>query len=319
MECVMELKYNMFVADKSLMLLPGLASFVAVVSAGSFTGAAKASGTDKAVLSRRVARLESALELRLLNRTTRSVHVTDDGRALFDRVVDPLDQVLAALAMTATSDKIQGEVRISTFAEAAGIWGVIAAELQIQHSELSLSLAVSQEERGLVDGGFDLRLTAGHLSDSSMIARKLGIWRHVLVASPEWVRNHPKLRDPIDLAKDWILFDGIPFADQWIFERGASSVTVHMGSAMVCSDGMLARTALYEGVGVTAAPPFFVQRDIEDGRLVRVLPEWRTAHVYPLWTVRPHREFVPARVQAVIDMAEKVVRAAAPSWALLTD
>jgi DNA-binding transcriptional LysR family regulator len=315
----MELKYNMFVADKSLMLLPGLASFVAVVNAGSFTRAAKASGTDKAVLSRRVARLESALELRLLNRTTRSVHVTDGGRALFDRVVDPLDQVLAALATTATQDKIQGEVRISTFSEAAGIWSVIVAKLQVQHAELSLSLAVSQEEHGLVDGGFDLRLTAGHLSDSSMIARKLGIWRHVLVASPAWVKNHPKLRSPIDLARDWILFDGIPFADRWVFERGASSVTVHMESSIVCSDGMLARTALYEGVGVTAAPPFFVQRDIEDGRLVRVLPEWRTAHVHPLWTVRPHREFVPARVQAVIDMAEKVVRAAAPSWALLAD
>jgi hypothetical protein len=87
-----------------------------------------------------------------------------------------------------------------------------------------------------------------------MIARKLGVWRHVLVASPEWVRNHSKLRDPIDLAKHWILFDGVPFADQWVFERGASSVTVHMGSAIVCSDGNLVRTALYEGVGVTAAP-----------------------------------------------------------------
>jgi DNA-binding transcriptional LysR family regulator len=62
-----------------------------------------------------------------------------------------------------------------------------------------------------------------------------------------------------------------------------------------------------------------LQRDIEDGHLVRVLPEWRTAHVHPLWTIIPHREFVPARVQAVIDMAEKVVRAATPSWALLTD
>jgi DNA-binding transcriptional LysR family regulator len=311
--------YNMFVADKSLILLPGLASFVAVVSAGSFTQAAKASGTDKAVLSRRVARLESVLELRLLNLTTRSIHVTDEGRALFDCVVGPLEQVLAALETTATQDKIKGEVRISTFAEAAGIWSVIAAELQVQHSELSLSLAVSQEERELVDGGFDLRLTAGHLSDSSMIARKVGIWRHVLVASPEWVRNHPKLRDPTDLARHWILFDGIPFADRWVFERGASSVTVHMRSAIVCSDGNLVRTALYEGVGVTAAPPFFVKRDIEDGRLVRVLPEWRTAHLHPLWTVRPHRAFVPARVQAVIDMVETVVRAAAPGWALLAD
>ena len=309
----------MFVANRSSIYLPGLASFVAVVSAGSFTRAARAAGIDKAVLSRRVARLESALELRLLNRTTRSVQVTDDGRALFDRVVDPLAQVLAELETTAAPDKIQGEVRVSTVAEVADIWGVIAAELQVQHPELLLSLAASYEERGLVDGGFDLRVTAGHLTDSSMIARKLGSWRHVLVASPEWVRIHPRLREPADLARDWILFGDIPFADRWVFERGANSVTVHMGSAIVCTDGGLARTALYEGVGVTAAPPFFVQRDIEDGRLVRVLPQWRTAHVHPLWAVRPHPEFVPARVQAVIDMAEKVIRAAAPGWAMLTD
>jgi DNA-binding transcriptional LysR family regulator len=310
---------NMFVANKSSMLLPGLASFVAVVSAGSFTRAAKASGTDKAVLSRRVARLESTLELRLLNRTTRSVQATDDGRALFDRVVDPLAQVLAELETTAAPDKVQGEVQISTFAELAAIWGVIAAELQVQHPELLLSLSASYEDGGLVDGGFDLRVTGGSLSDSSMIAHKLGSWRYVLVASPQWVRDHPKVRAPADVARHWILFGGIPFANRWVFERGANSVTVHMGSAIVCTDGALTRNALYEGVGVTAAPPFFVQRDIEDGRLVRVLPEWRTAHVHPLWAVRPHRDLVPARVQAVIDVAEKVVRAAAPGWAMLAD
>jgi DNA-binding transcriptional LysR family regulator len=233
--------------------------------------------------------------------------------------VTPLAQVLAELETTAAPDKIQGEVRVSTFPELAGTWGVIAAELQVQHPELVLSLAASYEDSGLVDAGFDLRMTGGDLSDSSMIASKLASWRHVLVASPEWVRNHPRVREPTDLATHWVLFGGIPFANRWVFERGAKSVTVHMGSAMVCTDGGLVRTALYEGVGVTAAPPFFVQRDIEDGRLVRVLPQWRTAHVHPLWAVRPHRHLVPPRVQAVIDMAEQVVRAAAPGWALLAD
>jgi DNA-binding transcriptional LysR family regulator len=311
--------HNMVVAEKSSMLLPALASFVAVVSAGSFTRAAKASGTDKAVLSRRVARLESALELRLLNRTTRSVQPTDDGRALFDRIVNPLAQVLAELETTPSQDKIEGEVRVSTFADLAEVWGVIAAQLQAQHPELSLSLSDSYDEGGLVDGGFDLRVTGGQLSDSSMIAHKLGSWRHVLVASPAWVKSHPGVRAPADLAPHWILFGGIPFANRWVFERGAKSVTVHMGSAMTCTAGSLSRTALYEGVGVTAMPPFYVQRDIEEGRLVRALPQWRTAHVQPLWAVRPHRDLVPARVQAVIDTAERVVRSAAPGWAMLAD
>jgi len=309
----------MFVVHKSSVLLPGLASFVAVVSAGSFTRAAKASGTDKAVLSRRVARLESALEVRLLNRTTRSVQPTDDGRALFDRVVEPLAQVLAELETTAAPDKIHGEVRVSTFAELGEVWGVIAAKLRVQHPELLLSLDASYADGGLVDGGFDLRVTGGQLTDSSMIAHKLGGWRHVLVASPEWVANHPRVKEPADLAPHWILFGGLPFANRWVFERGAKSVTVLMGSAIVCTDGALARTALYEGVGVSAAPPFYLQRDIEDGRLVRVLPQWRTAHVHPLWAVRPHRDLVPTRVQAVIDMAEQVISAAAPDWAALSD
>lgn len=301
------------------MLLPGLASFVAVVSTGSFTRAAKASGTDKAVLSRRVARLESALEVRLLNRTTRSVQATADGQALFDRVAGPLAQVLAELETTATPDKLRGEVRVSTYAESAGIWGAIASELKVQHPELLLSLTATHEDHGLVEEGFDLRVTGGNLPDSSMIAHKLGSWRYVLVASPEWVANHPTLREPADVAKHWILFGGIPFANRWVFERGAKSVAVQVGSAIVCTDGALTRDALYEGVGVTAMPPFYVQRDLEDGRLVRILPQWRMAHVHSLWAVRPHRDLVPARVQAVIEVAERVVRAAAPGWSELTD
>ncbi|MFT7622187.1 MAG: DNA-binding transcriptional LysR family regulator [Myxococcota bacterium] len=312
-------KYNVFVANKSSSLLPGLTSFVAVVSAGSFTRAAKASGTDKAVLSRRVARLEAALELRLLNRTTRSVRPTDDGRALFDRVVEPLTLILAELEKSAAPTRVQGKVRVSTFAGLAAVWGVIAAELKTQHPQLLLSLSASDEGGGLVDEGFDLRMTPGELSDSSMIGQKLGSWRHVLVASPEWVKSHPRVREPADLVSDWILWGGLPFANRWVFERGARSVTVHMGSAVVCTSVALMGAALHEGLGVTAAPPFFVQRDIESGRLVRVLPEWRTAHVHPLWAVRPHRDLVPARVQAVIDMAEKVVLAASPAWEMLTD
>jgi DNA-binding transcriptional LysR family regulator len=312
-------EYNVAVADKSSTLLPSLASFLAVVGAGSFTRAAKDLGTDKAVLSRRVARLEAALELRLLNRTTRSVRATADGQALFDRVAEPIAQVLAELERTGAPDKVQGEVRVSIFLELAGVWGVVAAALREQYPELQLSIAASEDDRGLVDEGFDLRVTAGHLSDSSLVARKIGSWRHVVVASPQWVKDHPNTKEPAELARHWLLYGGIPFADRWVFERGANSVTVHMGSVIVCNSGPVILAALYEGMGVTAAPPFAVQRDIEDGRLVRVLPDWRLAHVMPMWAVRPHRDLVPARVQAVIDATERVVRAAAPGWSALAD
>ncbi len=301
------------------MSLAALAGFVTVAQVGSFTRAAKLSGLDKAVLSRRVRRLEQELGLRLFNRTTRSVKITQAGQDLLDRVAEPLSQVMLGLAHSASPAEIRGTVRVNTHETYATVWGAIVEDLVERHPRLGLALTTSEKLTSLVDQGADLAITSGHLPDSSMTARKLGMWRYVLVASPEWVERHPEVQRPSDLAPHWVLYSGVAFANQWSFERGDERETVDMGAVVTVANVSLMRQMVRRGIGVTALPPFACEDLLKDRRIVRILPSWRVAHVMPIWAIRPHRDLVPPRVQTVIDSAERVIQAASAGWDAISE
>lgn len=307
-------RHDTIVAIQSANLVPALAAFVAVVNAGSFTRAARLTGSDKTVMSRKVRRLEDALEVRLLHRTTRSMQVTEAGRLLLDKLVGPLGEVLIGLAEAANPETVAGEVRVATLAALSEVWGTVAAKLRAQHPELSLTLQTSDAVASLVDEGFDLAIRGGHLPDSSMIARKIAHWRYVLVSSPAWLEANGPLTDPSQVADHWVLYGGVARARHWEFERGDTTVALEVRPVLTVPDGHMIRGAVRAGVGVGALPPYLIEEDLDRGRLVQVLPEWRSAHVLPLWAVRPHRNFIPARVQAVLDLVEEVLGEESARW-----
>jgi DNA-binding transcriptional LysR family regulator len=314
----MEQESASIVSNRSAKLLQALADFVVVVNAGSFTRAAKLSGTDKTVLSRRVRRLEEGLQTQLLHRTTRSLRVTERGQALLERVAEPLGLVLLGLAEASDVQSITGEVRVQTVSGMSGLWAQLIKLLRDRHPELSLSIATSDVTSSLVEGGFDLAVRTGHLPDSSLIARRVGDWRYVIAGSPEWNRNNPSVIEPAGLAEHWITYGNIPHADRWSFERDGVGVTVHMRPVASVENAYVIRDAVRAGVGVAAFPPFMIQEDLADGRLVKILPTWRVAHAFPIWALLPHRTFVPARVQAVLAAVEEVVEDASPAWVAIS-
>jgi DNA-binding transcriptional LysR family regulator len=310
-------------ADVSVNMLPQLASFVAVVDAGSFTAAARQTSSDKTVLSRRVTALEQALGVRLLNRTTRSLHVTDAGRRLVDEARHPVQDALAALVRMSAPDHLEGVVKVAS-AQSLGqsIWVPVLAQLREAHPRLRVELSTSETFSPLVEQGYELGVRVGRMPDSGLISRKLGGWSHVLVASPGWVAAHSQVKSPIDLPEHWLLWGGDgSSAQQWKFAEGEGEecVDVRMDrSAVVHDTSQLLTESARAGLGVAAMPPFSVARELTEGSLVRVLPSWRPIHELGVFAVTPHRTLLPARVHVVLEAVRARVTELVPVWAEMT-
>ncbi len=297
-------------------MLPRLAAFLEVVQAGSFTAAARRTSSDKSVLSRRVKALEEELGVRLLNRTTRSLHVTAAGQRLVDEAGGPVADALAALANTGTPDRLEGTIRIASAQSLAQSVLVPAlAVLRAAHPRLRVELGTQERMTPLVEHGYDLGVRVGRMPDSSLIARKLASWRHVLVASPTWAVEHAEVREPADLRPHWILWDGVPRAQDWRFRRGDEVADVRMeGCRLTFNSSALVVESMRAGLGVAAVPPFVIERELAEGTLVRVLPNWRVDHVLGIYGVTPHRTLVPMPVQVVLEALRARLAQRVPVW-----
>jgi DNA-binding transcriptional LysR family regulator len=308
------------VADMPTNILPHLVAFLEVVDAGSFTAAARRSSTDKTVMSRRVKALEQALGVRLLNRTTRAIHVTPAGRRLVEEARDPVADVLAALTRTRGPERVDGTIRVASAQSLSHALLVpVLAQLQRTHPNLNVVLSAAETLVPLVQEGHELAIRVGQMPDSSLVSRKLATWRYVLVASPEWVAAHPEVRSPADLSEHWMLWGSKPRSQRWRFARGDDQLELGLERYPYIFDvSQLLVEGLRAGIGVTAMPPFCVSRELAEGSLVRLLPEWRMEHQYGIFGVTPHRAMLSGRVQVVLDAAKARAAELMPLWEELT-
>ncbi len=308
--------------------LSRLAAFVAVVDAGSFTGAAKRTGVDKTLLSRRVRALEKTLATRLLNRTTRSVQPTEAGARLFEQSRAPLETLSEALARAAADELVAGRVRVASVSSLARpLWIPVLRELRAEHPELSIELLASDNFVNLVDERIDLAVRTGNLPDSSFIAKRLARWRYVLCAAPEWIAAHPEVTAPEDLVDHWLLYGDVPNANRWRFERArddggsqpGEGVELRMGAALRSDSGQVLYEALLGGLGVTAMAPYMVEEDLRSGSLARVLPQWRVEHTHGVFAVTAHREYRARRVLVVLEALQRRLAVLEPAWRALSE
>ncbi len=312
----MGLMLNIADAKTTTKLLPHLASFIAVVEAGSYSGAARRLGIDKTLLSRRVQTLEEKLGVRLLQRTTRRLAPTEAGRILFERAMAPLNETVAALSRAADPGRIAGTVRVAGFAALTSqLWAPVIRKLKVDHPELCIELRASEEFIDLVGEGIDFALRAGNMPDSTYSARKVCTWEYVLCASPGFMAEHgARIKTPEDIRQHWMLYRGVPRANRWTFERAGTKLEIATGATVVVDSGEVLEQLLFADIGVVAMPTYMVASTLASGRLVRVLPEWNVAHSHALWIVTPAREFVPPRVTVVIEAVRARLETLAPEW-----
>ncbi|HEY4079706.1 MAG TPA: LysR substrate-binding domain-containing protein [Burkholderiaceae bacterium] len=294
-------------------LLGGLRVFLAIADAGSFAAAAEQLDMSPPGISRSVSRLEQRLGVRLFDRTTRVVTLTEEGRRFQARVL-PLLAGLEEAAHDAVAGRttVRGRLRVQLdpfFSRMA--LGPRLGEFLSAHPDLTLDLVTRDQLGDMVADGFDLAVRFGHLPASSLIGRKLLDTRILTVASPTYLARHgrPKTPQDIELQHHACIdfrdpLTGRPFA--WEFHRKQRKLVVPTDGRLIVNDaGTLLSTCL-AGYGIAQVMAFGTQALVEQEQLIELFPDWQDER-FPLHAIYPSRHQVPAKVQAFLNFVVGVV------------
>ncbi|WP_374555829.1 LysR family transcriptional regulator [Aquitalea pelogenes] len=281
-----------------------MAVFATVVEQGSMVAAARALGMTPSAVSQHISKLESEHGVSLLHRTTRSLTLTEAGSLFYQGCADMLAAArLAEQRLNEMRDAPVGELRLSAPTGFAGPMLTEAlAPLLAAHPRLSLKLFFHDEMIDLVQHRIDLALRAGDLKDSSLVARHLADWESVLCAAPSYLARHPAITTPQQLEQhQWVMLDHERSHTWLIMENAAGEVERPMVERRVSSNNILAaRQFVLAGMGLSIQPEPEVRQELADGRLLRVLPQWRLPAL-GIFVVTPRRDAQPAKVRYAIE------------------
>ncbi|MBQ0931825.1 LysR family transcriptional regulator [Ideonella alba] len=285
--------------------LSSLQAFVKVVQTGSFTRAADALQTHKARLSRVVSDLERELGVRLLERSTRSLSLTEAGREFFERahaILGSVDE--ARQAMQRIRGEPQGTLRLTCGVEfglvAVGGW---IAEYLATYPQVQVEADYTNRVVDIVHEGFDLAVRVGPLADSSLAARRLGALDYGLYASAAYLRRQGRPDSPAALVQHaQVVYAGAAPQGQWMLTRGDDSHRVKLQPRLRVNTSLAAREALQRGLGIGLLPRRVAEPDGQRALLQRVLPDWAAPEV-PVHAVFASARYLTPKVRAFIDLA----------------
>jgi DNA-binding transcriptional LysR family regulator len=284
-------------------------ALVNIVETGSFSKAADRLGIAKSVVSRRVSLLEEQLGVQLLQRTTRSQSLTTPGRQFYEhaaRILAELDE--AEQSIVDASAALRGSLRIAA-PLSFGLLHLSAAvnDFLREHPGIEIDLDLNDREVNLVEEGFDMAVRIGELSDSTLVARRLGNVRFVTCASPDYLAQHGVPQRPQDLSTHIGLhYSNVPLKQTWSFRGdGRAPVVAIPGIRMRANNSDLLAAAAAAGLGIVVSPTFIASAFITDGRLQTVLDDYSRSPVGIYAVYRPGR-LMPRRVLAFADfLAER--------------
>ncbi|HET9451386.1 MAG TPA: LysR family transcriptional regulator, partial [Aggregicoccus sp.] len=276
--------------------LKGIEAFVCTAEAGSFTAAAERLNLTNSAVGKAVARLEARLGVRLLQRTTRALSLTDDGRLYHERVSRLLVELEEAEALLAGSRGLRGTLRVSAPAELGRTWvAEVVRDFLVQHPELRIELQLTDRLVDLVDERIDVAVRVGRLPSSSLIARRLGEVHFTLSAAPRYLRRAGTPRHPSQLAEHACLrylSGGLPLPWSFLGPEGPFEVPVR--GPLDADSGAALRVAAVAGLGVLRALDVLVREEVAAGRLRLLLPAF-TPPPLPVQAVfTPTRNLAPA-------------------------
>ncbi len=292
-------------------LLSGVTVLMAVVEAGTMTRAADALGMTQSGVGRSIQRLEARIGTRLLDRTTRTLRVTDEGRRFWERVGPHLDGIeQAALDAAGATEKVRGRLRVNVDPFFSRL--VLARELAgflEQHPDLRLELIMRDHIGDLVADAFDMALRFGEPPVAGFTNRKILEARILTVASPGYLEKHGKPDHPRDLIKHTSIdyqdpTTGRPF--EWEFRRGPEVVPIRQSARLMVSDVETMIGACCEGAGIAQIMELGSGHIMGSGKLIEIFPEW-SDETFPLYAVFPSRRHRAAKVRAFTDFCLRLL------------
>ncbi|ACE90264.1 LysR family transcriptional regulator protein [Rhizobium phaseoli] len=283
--------------------LTSLAVFGRVVECGGFSAAARRLNMSVTMVGNHVQSLEERLGVRLLNRTTRKVSLTETGKYYYERSsqilaeLDEADRTASALSTTP-----RGTLKVYTSGSIVRFLLPVFSEYMELYPSISVDFSVGERMVDMIEDGYDLVIRTLP-PDSSLIARKLTPWRHMLVCSPAYVDSHPLPLKPAEIADhNCLQYAYYPYGDEWRFEDGdGRQESVKVSGNVVSNNAEMLRFLTLNGRGLFLAPSFVVFDDIAEGRLIRIMPDYRPVE-FTINAVYPNRSHLPTKVRLFIDL-----------------
>jgi DNA-binding transcriptional LysR family regulator len=284
--------------------LTSLTVFTRVVDCGGFSAAAQRLNMSTTMVSNHVQALENRLGIRLLNRTTRRVSLTDIGREYYERC----NQILAELeeadeAASAVQVIPRGMLRAHCDTHIVRFVAPAIADFLADNPEVSIDLRTGERMPDLVEEGLDIAIRPTPPPDSSLIVRRLSTWRHVLCCAPSFLRSHSAPASLADLAgHNCLRYANYPFGDEWHFAGpDGKPIAVRVSGNLISTSAETLRQVTLKGGGLFLAASFIVADDLQAGRLVTLLPEFRPVE-FAINAIYPHRRHLTAKLRCFIDL-----------------
>ena len=283
-------------------------TFCAVVDAGSFVKAAEALGFSKAAVSRYVADLEARLGVRMLHRTTRRLSLTEEGAVFNARCRELLSGVEEAEAEISSSSggAARGLLRVSApvsfgVLHLAPVW----ESFHDLHPQVRLDVTLSDHVVDVVEQGYDLAIRIATLPSSSLISKRLASTRIVLCASPQYLEIHGTPSHPAELVDHEVIgYSYWSTGDNWQFDGPDGPVSVATKPWIYTNNGDTCRAVALAHKGVMLQPSFLIGEDLAAGRLVEILPKFRSIEL-GIYAIYPTRKHVAPKVRALVDFLVK--------------
>ena len=280
-----------------------ITTFVEVANRGSLSAAARAEGVAPAMISRRLDALEERLGVKLIQRTTRKIALTNEGTAFLDdcmRILADLEE-----AESSVSERSSNASGILTVSAPAGFGRQHVAPLipsfLAEHSDLRLTLSLNDRVVDLIGEGVDVAIRIASLTDSNLIGVKLADNKRVVVAAPSYIKRYgaPKSIDELS-GHNCLAFSSDGSQRGWTFRQNGKNVTVKVEGNMVCNDGEVLHDWAMAGKGLAWRSMWEVGAEIESGKLVTVLDEY-TAPGNDIYAIFAQRRHLPLRIRSFID------------------
>lgn len=275
-----------------------------VAELNSFAEAGRRLGLSPPAISKNIAELEAHLGARLINRTTRRMALTEEGRIYLEHVVRGLDALTEAdQALCPIKAAPSGTLRVSApMTVTLTRLSVTIPEFLSRYPDLNLDLHLDDRRVDIVREGFDLAIRGSdNLEDSSLIARKLAVMPHVLCAAPSYFEAHGRPKAPSDLKlHNCVRFSLSGHADIWEFSKDGRTERIVIDGRYSVASSLAVRDALRAGFGLSLMPYPYVEDDLKEGRLQSALADWSTVET-TLYAVYPSRQHVAPKIHAFLD------------------
>ncbi|MEI8623868.1 LysR family transcriptional regulator [Pseudoalteromonas sp. B137] len=283
-------------------LLKSIQVFEQVAQQQSFSRAAESLNLVPSAVSRQINELEKWLDIRLINRTTRSLSLTEDGKAYLLKLSDIRSQVTELRRSKTQQQQIKGLIKITApIMIGQYMLPVALAEFKELHQDVDLAISLMNRKVELVEEGFDLAIRVGHLNDSTMVARNIGNMRFKTVASSHYINTHSMPCTPKDLKNHRCLINtAVTNAKRWSYLIDGKSTVIKVAGSLEVNDSQSLKAFAIANQGIAQLPSFYVDAAIQSGELIEILSDYVPSPL-PVNLLYPSQRLLSPTVRALVD------------------